>query len=220
MSSQRSAVVLGATGLVSRALVSFLLREPSILSVVAVVRRGGGLAEHPKLRVAVADFEQLERHAEHFRVDQVLCALGTTMRQAGTRERFRRVDYDYPVIAGHVARAQGATHYLLVSALGANPGSRVFYNQVKGETEAAISRLGFPSVTIARPSLLVGPRTEVRVGERIGHVLGWLLPKGLRPIAADDVAAALTLAARESRHGVRLLTPGEMRGAANQLSNS
>ncbi len=219
MTHSRTVLVLGATGLVGRTLVNLLLREPSVLSVTALVRRAADLPSDPKLSVHLTDFEHLGEHANAFRVDQIFCALGTTMRQAGTQERFRRVDHDYPLKAAHLSRAGGANHYLLVSALGANPSSRVFYNRVKGETEADITRVGFPSLTIARPSLLVGPRIEVRLGERIGYMLGQLAPPGFRPIAAMDVAAALTLAARESRLGVRILMSKEMRGASKQLSN-
>jgi len=219
VTSPRTVLVLGATGLVGRALVNLLLREPEILSVTALVRRPADLPSNAKLSVHLTDFEHLDDHAAAFRVDQIFCALGTTMRLAGTQERFRLVDHDYPVKAAQLARAGGATHYLLVSAIGADPSSRIFYNRVKGETEADITRVGFPSLTIARPSLLVGPRSEVRLGERIGSLLGRLAPPSVRPIAAVDVAAALTLAARESRLGVRILTSKKMRGTSMRLSN-
>ena len=220
MTSPRTVLVLGATGLVGRALVNLLLREPAILSVKALVRRVADLPSNTKLSVHLTDFEHLDDHATAFRVDQIFCALGTTMRLAGTQERFRLVDHHYPVKAAQLARAGGATHYLLVSAIGADPSSRIFYNRVKGETEADITRVGFPSLTISRPSLLVGSRSEVRLGERIGSLVGRLAPPSLRPIPAVDVAAALTLAARESRLGVRILTSKEMRGASLQLSKS
>ncbi len=219
MKPSRSVLVLGATGLVGRDLVTSLLREASVLTVVALVRRITEFPRDPKLRVLTASFDRLEHYADAFRVDQVFCALGTTMRQAGTRERFRLVDHDYPVAAAQLAHAHGASHYLLVSALGANPSSRVFYNRVKGETERDVTRIGFPSFTIARPSLLVGRRTEFRLGERIGHLLGRLAPASVRPILAKDVAAALTLAARESRLAVTILTSREMQGASSRLSN-
>ncbi len=220
MTHSRTVLVLGATGLVGRSLVNLLLREPSILSVTAVVRRAANLPSDPRLSVHLTDFEHLDDHADAFRVDQVFCALGTTMRHAGTQERFRLVDHDYPLKAAQLSRAGGATHYLLISAIGADPSSRIFYNRVKGETETDLTRLGFRSLTIARPSLLVGPRGEVRLGERIGHLLGLLAPPSFRPIAAMDVAAALTLAARDSRLGVCILMSKEMRGASMRLAKS
>lgn len=219
MTNARSVLLLGATGLVGRELLALLLREPRISSVLALVRRDVQFPSEPKLSVLVTDFEQLHAHADRFRVDQIFCALGTTIRQAGTQENFRRVDHDYPLMAARLAHEHGVSHYSLVSALGANSRSRVFYNRVKGETEAAIASVGIPSVTIARPSLLVGQRSEVRLGERIGHLLGLLAPPSYRPIAAKDVAAALTLAAREPRSGVHILESREMRGALNRLSN-
>jgi uncharacterized protein YbjT (DUF2867 family) len=217
---QRTVLVLGATGLVGRALVSFLLRERSVLSVTAVARREMDQRSDPKLHRLIVDFEKLVLYKDKFRVDQVFCALGTTIRIAGTQEKFRRVDHDYAVKAAELAHAQGARHFLLVSALGANASSRIFYNRVKGETEGDISRVGFPSTTIARPSLLVGPREEVRLGERVGQAFGWILPPNFRPIHANDVAAALTLAAREPRLGVEILSSRNMRGAHLRLSNS
>ena len=220
MTNARTVLVLGATGLVGRALVTLLLREPSVLSVVALVRRSAELPRDSKLRAATVDFEQLDQHTGAFRVDHIFCALGSTIRQAGTQEQFRRVDHDYPVAAAELALRQGATHYLLVSALGANSSSRVFYNRVKGDTERDISRMGYQSVTIARPSLLVGARAEPRLGERVGQFLGFLAPPSIRPISATDVAAALTLSARASRPGVQILTSREMRGASVRLSNS
>ena len=220
MTNSRTVLVLGATGLVGRALVTLLLREPSVLSVVALVRRSGDFPHDSKLRVVRVDFERLDQHTGAFPVDQIFCALGTTIRQAGTQEQFRRVDHDYPVAAAELWLRQGATHYLLVSALGANSSSRVFYNRVKGDTERDITRMGYQRVTIARPSLLVGPRAEPRLGERIGHWLGILAPPSFRPISASDVAAALTLSARASRLGVQILTSREMRGASVRLSNS
>ncbi len=219
MIDPHSVLVLGATGLVGRELVNLLLREPSVLSVVALVRRAAEFPHHPKLAVETADFERLEQHRDAFRVDQIFCALGTTIRQARTQERFRRIDHDYPVAAAELGRRQGATHYLLVSAMGSNPASRIFYNRVKGETERDITRIGYQSVTIARPSLLVGPRAKPRLGERLGHLLGILAPASIRPIAAIDVAAALTLSARASRLGVQILTSREMLGASVRLSN-
>ena len=219
MYQSRSVVILGATGLVGRELLTYLLREPTILSVTALVRNARTLPNDAKLRVHEIDFAHMERHADLLEADQVFCALGTTMRQAGSREQFRAVDHDYPVTAARLARARGATHYLLVSAIGANPSSRIFYNRVKGETERDIVAFDFTSVTIARPSLLLGDRLEVRLGERIAAVLGKIAPPGVRPISAKDVAAALTLAARFVRLGLHILTSREMRGSAIRLSN-
>jgi uncharacterized protein YbjT (DUF2867 family) len=213
----RTALLLGATGLVGAELLSLLLREAGISTVVALLRRPLDLGVSPKLLTRVVDFDALERDADAFRTDLIFCALGTTMRQAGTQERFRRVDYDYPVMAASLGAKFGTSQYLLVSALGADARSRVYYNRVKGETEEAIRSIGIPSVTIARPSLLVGPRKEFRFGERLGQLVGLLAPPSIRPIPARDVAAALTLGSRQHRSGCQILASRDMRGAYERL---
>lgn len=217
--TSRSALILGGTGLVGRELLSFLLREAEISSIVVLVRNARGLPADPRLIVQEVDFDHLERYGSAFKVDQIFCALGTTMRQAKTKERFRAVDHDYPVSAARLGRDAGAGHFLLVSALGANPASRIFYNRVKGETERDLAAVGFPSLTIARPSLLAGRRAEFRLGERLALLLGAVAPPSMRPIAAKDVAAALTLAARLRRLGHQILTARDMRGASVRLAN-
>ncbi len=146
-------------------------------------------------------------------IDQVFCALGTTMRQAGSAEAFRRVDFEYPVALARAALACGVRHFLLVTAVGAAPNSRFFYNRVKGEVEAAITALGFRSVTIARPSLLLGPRREPRLGEQLGKVLGLLSPPRWRPVQAAQVARALVEAAKRDLPGVRILENRDLRAA-------
>jgi uncharacterized protein YbjT (DUF2867 family) len=108
----------------------------------------------------VAEFEHLDAAKEHFRVSHIVCALGTTIKKAGSQASFRRVDHDYPVAAGRLGLEQGAQHFLLVSALGANARSRIFYNRVKGDVEQAIRALPYRSVTIVRPSLLLGERND------------------------------------------------------------
>jgi len=159
----------------------------------------------------VVDFDRLASHAPLFRVDQILCALGTTIKTAGSQARFRRVDYEYPLTAARLGLEQGASHYLLVSALGADARSRVFYNRVKGELESAVLALGYRSVTIARPSLLLGQRAEYRLGEQIAKRLAFLVPRKYKPIDAGAVAAALVRAAKEDVPGRRILESSEMR---------
>ena len=142
------------------------------------------------------NFEELqERHAS---ADDVFCCLGTTIKQAGSQEAFRRVDYDYPVALAQAAARDGAKRLLVVSALGADARSKIFYNRVKGEMEAAVRAAGVPKTYFFRPSLLSGPRAEPRMGERVGLVVGAVLGPLLgrfRPIHADLVAAAMIRAA-------------------------
>jgi uncharacterized protein YbjT (DUF2867 family) len=158
------------------------------------------------------DYDRLDPPPNWASADQVFCALGTTMRQAGSAEAFRRVDFEYPVAVARAALGRGARHFLLVSAVGAAPNSRFFYNRVKGEVEAAITSLGFGSVTIARPSLLLGRRSEPRLGEQLGKILGLLSPPAWRPVQAAQVARALVEAAKRDLPGVRILENRELRG--------
>jgi uncharacterized protein YbjT (DUF2867 family) len=165
------------------------------------------------VRECRAEFDRLADHPEWFQVDKVFCALGTTIRQAGSQEAFRRVDYAYPLAIAKAARSRGARHFLLVSALGADARSSVFYNRVKGELEQAVQALGYPSLTIARPSMLVGDRKEPRFGEEVAKRIGWLLPPRWRPVRASQVAAALVNAAHENAPGVQILENAALRAA-------
>jgi uncharacterized protein YbjT (DUF2867 family) len=203
-------LLLGATGLVGREALALLLEAEDVLRVVVLSRRATGV-HHPKLDEHVFELEQMEAHPGVFAVDQIICALGSTIKQAGSQERFRTVDHDYPIAAARLGKANGARHYLLVSALGANEHSRVFYNRVKGETERDLIALGYRSTTIVRPSLLLGDRKEVRPGERIGSHLGWLVPSRYKPIQARDVAKALVRLAAEDAPGVKVVESRELR---------
>jgi uncharacterized protein YbjT (DUF2867 family) len=162
------------------------------------------------LREEVFPLTEMEQHAGTFAVDAVFCALGTTIKTAGSQEAFRLVDHELPIRAARLALAHGARQYLLVTALGANAKSRVFYNRVKGEVERDLSTLGYPSVTIARPSLLLGPREEHRPGEQWAKRLAFLMAGKYKAIEAGKVARALVHAAHAARPGVTILESREM----------
>ena len=195
----RTALLVGATGLIGSFLLQRLLASERYASVTVWARRDIGRA-HPKLTVEITDFERLEeRRAD---AEDVFCCLGTTIKQAGSQAAFRRVDHDYPVALAHAAARSGAQRLLVISALGANPDSTVFYNRVKGEMEANVRAAGVPKTVFFRPSLLSGPRVEPRLGEKVGLVVGKILGPLLgryRPIHADLVAAAMLKAAEEDR---------------------
>ena len=207
-------LLAGATGLVGRAALELFLADASCQRLIAVTRRPLAHPPHPKLDARIADFDHLDNLQNLDRPTHVVCALGTTLRQAGSRAAFRHVDYDYPLALAHLGLAAGAHHFLLVSSLGANPGSVVFYSRVKGEIELAIRTLPYRSVSILRPSLLLGSRQQFRPGERIAQALAPLIPGKYRPIAARDVAAGLVRAAREDARGVRVIASAELRAWA------
>lgn len=204
------ALLLGATGLVGSELLSMLLADEAFSEVAVVTRRATG-RRHAKLREEIFDLNDLEAHAAAFAADQIFCALGTTIKKAGSQESFREVDYEYPLRAARLGLAAGAKHYLLVSSLGANAGSRIFYSRVKGELENDLRSLGYPHLTIVRPSLLTGNRDEFRLGEKVGEALGFLMPPAYRPIAAGTVARAMVDAAKHPVAGARVIDSREMR---------
>lgn len=204
----------GATGLVGSELLRRLAAD-GWPEVRALVRRAlPPAAAAGPIREVRADFERLDALGDALAVTHVFCALGTTIRAAGSREAFRRVDLDYPLALARLARARGAGHFLLVSAAGADSRSRFFYSRVKGELEEALRGVGFPSLTIARPSLLLGDRDDRRLAEELAKLVGWLAPPAWRPVHATQVAAALAVAAREDRPGVRMIGNRELGRAA------
>lgn len=208
----RRALVAGATGLVGRELLPMLLASRRHAHVQVLVRRPtADLPPDPRLAVQVVDFQSLPSLPP---VDDVFIALGTTIKVAGSQAAFRAVDFDAVVNTAVAARQAGATRLGVVSAVGANASSGVFYNRVKGEMQEAVSALGFDSVVFVQPSLLVGDRTKlgqpVRSGEVWGaRLLGWL-PRSVRPIAARQVAQALLREVGRGQPGVRVLRSGQL----------
>jgi uncharacterized protein YbjT (DUF2867 family) len=197
----RTAVVAGPTGLVGSRLLDILLREPQYRRVVALSRRA--LEPEPRLEVVDADYDRLDHVlAKVTSADgpiDVFCCLGTTIGRAGSKEAFRRVDRDYVLALGRWAFGARAHRMIVISAAGADPASSVFYSRVKGETERDLAALRLRSLVIVRPSLLSGQRDEFRLGERLALIAArpfrGLIPAGVRPIDAADVAQAMVDAA-------------------------
>ena len=191
----RTALLVGATGLVGSFLLQRLLASERNARVTVWARRDIGKS-HPKLKVESVDFERLEER----RVEARTSKLYGPPSRAGSQAAFRRVDHDYPVALARAAARDGAQRLLVISALGANPDATVFYNRVKGEMEVAVRAAGVPRTVFFRPSLLSGPRVEERLGEKVGQVVGSILGPLLgkyRPIHADIVAAAMLKVAIE-----------------------
>lgn len=219
---RRTALLAGATGLVGRELLAALQAHRAYEHVHVLLRRPApGIATHPKLTLRIVDFAALPALPA---VDDVYIALGTTIKVAGSQEAFRRVDHGKVLAVAAAAMAAGAKRIGVVSALGADAASRVFYNRVKGTMQADVAALGYDCTVFAQPSLLIGDRAalgqHVRPAElwaaRLLRPVMALVPRAIRPIAAHDVAAALITAVLDARPGVRLLSSARMQGAARR----
>lgn len=217
--TNRTALIAGATGLVGGHCLKLLLKEPAYRRVIAIARRPLD-AGHPRLTVIIRDFATLDG-VDFAGVTDVFCSLGSTIRKAGSREAFRQIDSGYPVAIAEKAIAAGANRFLVVSSVGAEPGSPNFYLRVKAGMEAAVSAFPFEAVHIFRPSFLVGERSETRVGERIGIAvaagLEFMLVGGLkkyRAIPAATVAAAMVAASKTATRGVHVYHWKEMTSLA------
>ncbi|MFC8684167.1 NAD(P)H-binding protein [Brevibacillus porteri] len=195
--AMKRAVLFGATGLVGRALLQHLLEDDTYGKVIAVVRNELPFT-HPRLQTVVIDFGQLGDCRQFLEGADIFCCLGTTMKKAGSREAFRTVDYQYPLEIARLAKEEGASQFLIITAIGANSRSVFFYNRVKGELEEALRELALPSLHMFHPSLLLGPRQEHRRSEELGAKLShslsflWIGPlRAYRPVTATDVAGAM-----------------------------
>ena len=210
----RVALVVGATGLVGREILARLLADKTYTAVHCVGRRAP-LQIHPKLVVHLTDSLSAFKAPA---VDDVFIALGTTIKVAGSQQAFRAVDHDAVLAVASSARAAGARRLGIVSAMGADARSTVFYNRVKGEIENAVCRLGYDSVVLARPSLLTGDREALAQAKRPAEQLAMktmalfkaLIPRNYRAITATDVAGALVGAVCAGRPGTRVMLSGQM----------
>lgn len=164
----KTALIIGSTGLVGEQCLEGLLNSVAYDKVIALSRKK---IQSPKAKLQniVTDFENLESIADQLKADDIFCAIGTTIAKAGSKEAFRKVDLELPLKVAEITRKNGAQKFILVSSLGADASSSVFYNKVKGELEQALKKLRFDWLVIFRPSILLGDRKERRVGEQIGR---------------------------------------------------
>lgn len=200
-------LLIGSTGVVGQHVLRQALVAPQIGTVVALTRQP--LVPHPKLTNPLIDFRSLRAEDPWWAVDGVISTLGTTQRRAGSPEAFREVDHGYTLAVARLAHLQGASRFALTSSLGADVSARSFYLRTKGETERDIEQIGFLSLTIARPGLLGGVRSERRMSEDIGKVgLGWLgplLPRRWRVSQPERVAQSLVDAVIAGKPGPRVI---------------
>lgn len=207
-----SLLIAGATGLVGKLVLEQALADDRVSRVVALTRRL--IAPRDKLENVVIDFADIPGDAAWWSVDGVICALGTTRAQTSSPALYRAIDHDYPLAIARHARDHDAARFALVSSLGADPKSRFAYTRLKGELERDVKTLGYPSLTIVRPSFLAGPRDQVRSGERMAEVLlgtlAPLIPRRLRFSPASRVAAAVLDGAIDAPPGTHILHNQDM----------
>lgn len=207
----QTAIVIGSTGLIGSALVRKLANSEQIARIITITRRPVPPIAS-KVENHVVDFDNLVDHEPLFNADLLFCCLGTTKKQVGSYAAQRLVDVDYPLVAGELAKQQGVGHALVVSSYGADKHSRSEYLKMKGDLEDGFVKLGFESLTLLRPSLLLGHRTHFRLGEKMAS---WLLPvitwlpglKKYRPIAGEQVANKMfMLSLDENKSPVKTLS--------------
>ena len=217
MEKLKTALIAGSTGLVGRELLILLVENPTYEKVIALVRKKNAY-QHEKLIQVETDFNDLATVSSSFRgVNDVFCCLGTTMKNAGSKNAFRKVDFEYPVNLAAFAEKNSCTGFYCISAMGADFKSRVFYNRVKGEMEQKVSGNKIPSIYFFRPSLLIGYREEVRSGERMAIALFralafifWGPLKNLKGIPSSKVAVAMMNAADNPEKGKHTVLSGAM----------
>lgn len=206
-------LLAGATGLVGSQVLQRLLADTRCTAVVAPVRRPLPL-QHPRLSAPLLDFDALPLQAPWWQVDAAICTLGSTLKQAGSRQAFARIDHGYPLAIARAVKMHRCTVFALNSAMGANPRSLFFYNRVKGELERDLRALGFASLALVRPGLIGGARSEPRPGEqaaaRVLGALGPVLPRAWRINPAARIAAALVEAALAPAPGVRVIGSAQL----------
>ena len=208
-------LVAGATGLIGCAVIRLLCDDPSAGNVIALTRRKiVSIPDVTRVRQEVIDFDRLEAFGRQISARTVVCALGTTIKKAGSQKAFREVDYGIPMRLAEIAVKNGCEKFILVSAVGADPNSPVFYNKVKGEVERDLEKIGFRSLHIIRPSLLLGDRAEFRLGEEIGKMMvkpfRFLIPGKYKPVHARVIAQKIRSLLDDDTPGVHVYEGGQI----------
>lgn len=210
--TNHTALIAGSTGLIGQELLKVLLNSENYTLVNSLVRKPSGVV-HPKLNEIITYFDNLENIADAFAVNDAYCCLGSTIKKAGSQEAFKKVDVDYVIeIARHSYKA-GVGSFAVISSMGANPDSSVFYNKMKGLMELGVSNTGIKSVNIFRPSLLLGKRKEFRFGEKVASIL--IYPfiflffgplRKYKPVKSGKVALAMFESAKEAKQGINIIS--------------
>ncbi|MFN2394280.1 MAG: oxidoreductase [Bacteroidales bacterium] len=202
----KTALIAGATGLVGSFLVRMLLKDGYYDKVKILVRKPVDMG-HPALEQIIYDYDDPD--FDQLKADDVFCCLGTTIKKAGSKEAFRKVDHDYPLQLAKASHKNGSQNFSIITAIGSNSKSSFFYNKVKGEIEENLKEIPFHSLQIFHPSMLLGPRKENRTGEKIAKLffqnLGFLFPKRYRGIHASQVAGCMIDTMKKAKPGVHII---------------
>lgn len=219
------AMIAGASGLVGSELLEFLLKSDKYSKVYSIVRRPSK-SKHPKLQEIVFDFNDEAAYPDLPKVQAIFCCLGTTIKAAGSKEAFKKVDYQYPYLLAKAGLNNGAHTFHVITALGADANSSLFYNKVKGQLQEALKKLNFDQLYIYQPSLLVGDRKENRLGEAIAikvmplfelFMIGPL--KKYKSIKVKDVAKAMILTAENENKKLKIILSDEIQKLADSRPN-
>lgn len=207
---KKSVLLVGASGLIGTACLKQLAASDQFGRIQLLGRRKlSDLPDDPRIDQRIIDFDNLRQFREFINGDIVICMLGSTIKKAGSKAAFYKVDVTYPIGIATIAAENGASQLLVVSSMGADPQSRIFYSRAKGEMEAAIQQLPFDSIGIFRPSLLTGERSEFRLREEIAKIFGnlfsFLIPLKYKPVHADTVARSMLYTALKQQPGAHIL---------------
>jgi uncharacterized protein YbjT (DUF2867 family) len=217
----KTAVMIGSTGLIGSRLLELLLDSDDYEKVITFVKRDTGI-QHPKLTQHIVNFDKPETYKDLISGDDFFCTIGTTINKAGSKEAFRKVDFEYPSQFASFAAKNKVKQFLIVSSLGADLNSGNFYLKTKGEIEAFLRDSSFDSVSVLQPSLLLGNRTEFRLGEKVGTFfmkafsflfIGKL--KKYKPIESNAVATALLKVAQRNDKGFKIYESDTIEQMAN-----
>ncbi|BDS09760.1 oxidoreductase [Aureispira anguillae] len=209
--SKKTAIIIGASGLVGQELTQQLTVDDRYEKIIALVRKPLDI-DHDKIEEVKYDFDW--PNADLVMGDELFCCLGTTIKAAGSQAAFRKVDYDYVLETAKIALANGTKKMTMISSIGADKNSKVFYSRVKGEIEAALHELDFEACHILRPSLLMGSRNELRMGELVGKfamtAFSFAIPNKYKGIESKQVAKAMIVAINSEKKGVQILESDDL----------
>jgi len=208
---EKKALIIGATGFVGENALKTLLQSNIYKEVIALVRTPLEY-QHKKLKEVIINFDHLDEYQSLFAVDDIYCCLGTTIKKAKTQENMKKIDVDYPVKCATLGKKMGAKQFIVISAIGANSNSAIFYSRIKGMLEENLAALSFDALLILQPSLLLGERDEFRFGEKISSIIFPLLHpllvgplKKYKGIHAEKVAAVMYKIAQMNKKGVLII---------------